>query len=164
MRFTANGTSHTAIVCAQAGSVFDVAIADVRHTVTLLGEQLGDITYAIDGHRRRAHAAWDDTRLYLDCGLVSIAAEDTTLAPPTARDALGAGVLRAPMNGRIIAVHAKAGDTVLKGQRLIVLEAMKMQHEITAERDGTIETLPVKAGDQVATRQVLASLAVLSKG
>ena len=164
LRFTANGTSHTAIVCAQAGSVFDIAIADVRHTVTLLGEQLGDITYAIDGHRRRAHAAWDATRLYLDCGVVSLVAEDTTLAPPTARDTLGAGVLRAPMNGRIIAVHAKPGDTALKGQRLIVLEAMKMQHEITAEHDGTIETLPVKVGDQVATRQVLASLTVLTKG
>ena len=69
-------------------------------------------------------------------------------------------MLRAPMNGRIVAVHAKAGDVVHKGQRLVVLEAMKMQHEITAECDGRIETLAVQVGDQVATRQVLVALAV----
>jgi len=65
----------------------------------------------------------------------------------------------APMNGAIIAVFAKPGDRVSRGQRVLVLEAMKMQHEISAERDGTVGEILVKPGDQVATRQVLAVLA-----
>ena len=93
---------------------------------------------------------------------MSLMAEDSTLARRAADEAQGAATLRAPMNGRIVAVDAKAGDAVKKGQRLVVLEAMKMQHEIAAERDGTVETLPVKVGDQVATRQMLASLVAVA--
>ena len=62
------------------------------------------------------------------------------------------------MNGVIVGVHAEPGDRVTRGQRIIVLEAMKMQHEICAERDGTVEKVLVKPGDQVATRQLLAEL------
>ena len=62
------------------------------------------------------------------------------------------------MNGAIIAVFAKPGDRVSRGQRVLVLEAMKMQHEISAERDGAIDKVLVKPGDQVATRQLLIEL------
>ena len=63
------------------------------------------------------------------------------------------------MNGAIVGVLARAGDRVIRGQRVVVLEAMKMQHEISAERDGTIEKILVNPGEQVATRQLLAVLA-----
>jgi biotin carboxyl carrier protein len=55
-------------------------------------------------------------------------------------------------------VLANPGDRVAKGQRVVVLEAMKMQHEISAERDGMIDKILVKPGDQVATRQLLVEL------
>jgi geranyl-CoA carboxylase alpha subunit len=66
--------------------------------------------------------------------------------------------LLAPMNGVIVNVLAKPDDPVAKGQCVVVLEAMKMQHEIVAERDGSIGKILVKPGDQVATRQLLAEL------
>jgi geranyl-CoA carboxylase alpha subunit len=62
------------------------------------------------------------------------------------------------MNGVIVSVLAKPDDPVAKGQCVVVLEAMKMQHEIVAERDGTIDKILVEPGDQVATRQLLAEL------
>ncbi len=62
------------------------------------------------------------------------------------------------MNGAVIAVLAKVGDSVRKGQRILIVEAMKMQHEIAAERDGVLARIHVKAGDQVATRQLLGEL------
>jgi biotin carboxyl carrier protein len=62
------------------------------------------------------------------------------------------------MNGAIVSVLANPGDRVAKGQRVVVLEAMKMQHEISAERDGMIDKILVKPGDQVATRQLLVEL------
>jgi len=70
----------------------------------------------------------------------------------------GSARLLAPMNGAIVSVFAKAGDPVAKGQRIVVLEAMKMQHEISAERDGVVDKVLVGPGDQVATRQLLVEL------
>ncbi|MGK9165683.1 acetyl/propionyl/methylcrotonyl-CoA carboxylase subunit alpha [Inquilinus limosus] len=57
--------------------------------------------------------------------------------------------LTAPMPGRVIAVLVGAGDRVTKGQPLIVLEAMKMEHTVAAPADGTVTSLPFAAGDQV---------------
>jgi geranyl-CoA carboxylase alpha subunit len=149
-------------VTSMAPRRFHLANGAAEHVVSLVGgDSCGPIRYAIDGHERTAHMAWDGARLHLDAGNVSLTAEDVTLAARSSDEGPGAATLRAPMNGRIVSIDAKAGDAVKKGQRLVVLEAMKMQHEITAERDGTVESCPVKAGDQVATRQVLVSLSAI---
>ncbi len=59
------------------------------------------------------------------------------------------GQLTAPMPGKVIAFLAQPGDAVKLGQPLAVMEAMKMEHTITAPRDGTVEELLYAAGDQV---------------
>ena len=63
--------------------------------------------------------------------------------------ALADGSLLAPMPGRIIAVEVSAGQTVTKGQKLLVLEAMKMEQSLLAPFVGTVAELTVQAGDQV---------------
>jgi len=60
------------------------------------------------------------------------------------------GHLAAPMSGAVVAVMVKAGDTVTKGAPLIVLEAMKMEHTITATMDGVIRAVHFVVGDRVA--------------
>jgi 3-methylcrotonyl-CoA carboxylase alpha subunit len=60
------------------------------------------------------------------------------------------GRLTAPMPGRLVAFLAKAGDSVAKGQPLAVMEAMKMEHTISAPRDGTVAELLFAVGDQVS--------------
>jgi 3-methylcrotonyl-CoA carboxylase alpha subunit len=60
------------------------------------------------------------------------------------------GQISAPMPGKVIAVHVKAGDSVKAGDRLLVLEAMKMEHRIIAPTDGTIATVTATLGDQVS--------------
>jgi len=96
--------------------------------------------------------------LHLCSGAADLTCRDLTWAPPAEAEGIAERELRAPMNGRIVAVLAAAGDRVTRGQRLVVLEAMKMQHEMVARVDATVEALPVKVGDQVATRQLLAAL------
>jgi len=59
------------------------------------------------------------------------------------------GRLTAPMPGKIIQVHAQKGDTVVAGQALLVIEAMKMEHTIAAPTDGTITMMNYAVGDQV---------------
>ncbi|MFC3443449.1 biotin carboxylase N-terminal domain-containing protein [Sphingobium rhizovicinum] len=61
----------------------------------------------------------------------------------------GNGAILAPMPGRIIAVSVAQGDKVVKGQRLITLEAMKMEHGLTAPFDGTVQDMPHEQGAQV---------------
>ena len=63
-------------------------------------------------------------------------------------DAHGGG-LTAPMPGKIISLLVQAGDTVTKGQALLVMEAMKMEHTITAPEDGKVEEVFYNVGDQV---------------
>jgi len=66
------------------------------------------------------------------------------------------GGLRAPMPGKIVAAPAKAGDAVTKGQPVVVLEAMKMEHALTAPFDGVVAEFNVAVGDQVVDGAVLA--------
>jgi 3-methylcrotonyl-CoA carboxylase alpha subunit len=57
--------------------------------------------------------------------------------------------VRAPLPGKIIDLRVKAGDTVSKGQPLLVLEAMKMEHTLAAPADGTIKSVRYAVGEQV---------------
>jgi propionyl-CoA carboxylase alpha chain len=66
------------------------------------------------------------------------------------------GEARAPMPGQIVEVTTAVGSVVEAGERLMVLEAMKMQQPIVAPTSGTVTSLGVAKGDQVAEGQVLA--------
>lgn len=63
--------------------------------------------------------------------------------------------LKAPMPGLIVAVPVAEGQTVAKGQNLIILESMKMQNELKCPRAGTVSRVRIKAGDSVEHNQVL---------
>ncbi|QNQ07751.1 acetyl/propionyl/methylcrotonyl-CoA carboxylase subunit alpha [Sphingomonas alpina] len=70
----------------------------------------------------------------------------------------GDGAILSPMPGRIIAVEVAAGDTVTKGQKLLTLEAMKMEHSLVAPFDGTVAELNAETGGQVSEGAVLARI------
>jgi propionyl-CoA carboxylase alpha chain len=74
-----------------------------------------------------------------------------------------AGSLLAPMPGTVIAVHAESGSAVEGGQPLIVLEAMKMQHTITAPGAGVVD-VAVQVGQQVSAGDVLAVVTSSEEG
>ena len=65
------------------------------------------------------------------------------------------GAILAPMPGKVIALDVAEGDTVSAGQRLMVLEAMKMEHALTAPFDGTVTDLVASEGGQVQVEAVL---------
>ncbi|MDE6200876.1 MAG: acetyl-CoA carboxylase biotin carboxyl carrier protein subunit [Clostridiales bacterium] len=75
---------------------------------------------------------------------------------PAAKPVVGDGTpLKAPMPGLILGLAHKDGDTVKKNEKVVVLEAMKMENDINAPSDGVI-TYVVKKGDNVDTGAVLA--------
>ena len=62
----------------------------------------------------------------------------------------GDGLIKAPMHGKVLALLVTEGDSVMKGQHLAIIEAMKMEHALTAPHDGTVAGISVSAGGQVA--------------
>ncbi len=83
--------------------------------------------------------------------------EDTTRWPPERRRQTGGAYdgVRSPMNGRIVAVHAKAGDQVAEGSVLVVMEAMKMEHQLVAPGTVRVKAVHVAPGMQVAPGKLL---------
>ena len=75
-----------------------------------------------------------------------------------AQAASGTDLIEAPMPGLVKAVFVTAGQSVAEGDRLAILEAMKMEHTLTAWRDGTIAELMVEAGAQVEAGAALIRL------
>jgi len=88
------------------------------------------------------------------------------LAPPPvveeavrhAAQAGGSATLTAPMPGRVLAVRHRAGDAVSAHQAIVVLEAMKMEHAVSAPLAGTVTAVHVQPGDQVQRGDLLAEV------
>jgi propionyl-CoA carboxylase alpha chain len=67
----------------------------------------------------------------------------------------GGKALRCPMPGRVLAIAVAAGQEVKAGETLAVVEAMKMENVLRAERDGVVKTVDVKPGDSLAVDAVI---------
>ena len=78
--------------------------------------------------------------------------------PAAPAGAAGAVSVTAPMPGNILDVKVKAGDSVKAGDTLLILEAMKMENEISAPQDGTIASVNVRKGDVVNSGDLLITM------
>ena len=96
--------------------------------------------------------------LHLASATDSMTLTDYARVSPEGVDAAAGGTIVAPMHGLLLAVEVTENETVVKGQRLAVLEAMKMQHEIVAPADGVVLEAPGVAERQVAAGDVIVVL------
>ena len=87
-----------------------------------------------------------------------VAAAPVAAAPAAAAPAAGAQI-KAPMPGNILDVKVTAGQSVKKGDVLVILEAMKMENEIQAPCDGKVTGVNVRKGDTVETQALLCTIA-----
>ena len=74
---------------------------------------------------------------------------------PGGEGPVGSGQVTVPMQGTIVKVLVKVGDRVEVGQPVCVLEAMKMENPVNAEKDGVVAEIKVKPGDTVGTGDVV---------
>lgn len=81
-----------------------------------------------------------------------------TAAPAPAAGTAGATAVKAPLQGTVMKVPVKPGDTVKKGAPVCVIEALKMENDVPAPVDGIVATVNVKSGDSVKTDEVLLTL------
>ncbi len=87
-----------------------------------------------------------------------VAAAPVAAPTPAASGAAGSITVASPMPGKILAIKANAGQAVKRGEVVMILEAMKMENEITAPEDGTIASINVAVGDSVESGDTLATL------
>lgn len=111
-----------------------------------------------DGVRASCSYALEGDSLHLDCGEGHVSLQDITHRPAEGAGAAGSGELKASMDGAIVQVLVREGDTVERGQTLVVLEAMKMEHQLQAGVSGTVQAVHAQVGQQVKSRQLLASV------
>ena len=93
--------------------------------------------------------------LYLSAGGRQMEIRATDLLERDLEGGAGGGLVRAPMSGRLHSVFVTAGESVSQGDRLAVVEAMKMEHTLSAGVDGTVKEVNAQAGDQVEEGQIL---------
>jgi acetyl/propionyl-CoA carboxylase alpha subunit len=103
---------------------------------------------ALDGVRHRVAWVREGDRVYLWCDGRTWVFSRAKAAGAGAGAEAG-GDLRSPMPGRVRRCFAKEGETVTRGQVLLVLEAMKMEHAIRAPRDAVVRAVRVREGDLV---------------
>ncbi|WP_339029742.1 acetyl-CoA carboxylase biotin carboxylase subunit [Bradyrhizobium symbiodeficiens] len=117
------------------------------------------IRFRHDGVTDSAKFLRDGDRLYFQHRGIPLAVTDLTLAAPKAIAANGGdGKVRAAMNGRVVAVLVKPGDSVKAGQPVLTLEAMKMEHVHKAGIDGVVAAIEVVEGEQVTTGRIVAEI------
>ena len=142
---------------ARRAGIFDVMIRDASHTVSVYGADADGVDVEVDGRRFQAAIRRHADRFLLhgpdgDMDIVEVPRF------PTGSLATVAGGLIAPMPGNVTSIRVAEGDSVNQGQLLLTLEAMKMEHRITAQRSGKVSRILVRPGDQVDNGALLAVL------
>ena len=119
----------------------------------LAGDHLAYVEHG--GHRRKVRVIADDQRAYVLVEGALIALDIEPRFPDHAHQAIEGGLV-APMPGQVVKILAAAGDAIIAGAPLVVLEAMKMEHTVRAPEAGTLRALHVSVGDQVDADRLLA--------
>jgi len=124
-------------------------------TVSRVDAKPDHVEMTVDGVHRRYRVSRAGGRHYVDSALGSTDFVEVDRFPPAEEEA-AAGSLMAPMPGVVRRVDVVAGDTVAAGDLLVVLEAMKMEHNVVAPLAGIVVELRATVGEQVEAGRVLA--------
>lgn len=115
----------------------------------------GQTGQRISAVRLKESSGQPGARWHVQTGSVDLFLEDSTFAPPASGGVATARELRAPFNGKVIAVHAAPGQAVKRGDTLLVIESMKLEHAVNAPHDAVLAAVMAEVGQQTSTGQVL---------
>ena len=136
--------------------------AEATHRIQALAQHRetsgSDVSAVIDGRPVSATVLRRRQTWWWLCDGMELEVQDLRLASAGSQTQAAAGALRAPMHGRVTQVLAQTGATVQAGALLLVMEAMKMEHQIHAPHAGTLKAMFARVGEQVSARQLLVEL------
>lgn len=131
-----------------SGNSYEVEVRDFdTNTVEV---EVNGTTYSVDIHRevKKTKTPTLVRAEVVNVGKENIEKKDKGTAVP----------VTAPLPGTIMEVFVKPGDMVKKGQKLVMMEAMKMENQVLSEKDGVVETVKVSSGTTVLQGDVLIEL------
>lgn len=148
-KYTINGTQFDVTIDSINGSLAKVEVNGIPFDVEMQGSSLVEEALPTVSTEATATTAQP-----------APAASETPTATPAAKSGPGAGTpVKAPLPGVVTKILVKEGQAVKKGEVVLVLEAMKMENNITAEADGTVSGICVSAGDSVMEGTTLITIA-----
>ena len=157
MKFSFDHNAETiSIDLTPTGKTYRATIGERMVDVEVLVAKVGKLDFLIDGQRVTAYVSSENAKRW-----VTLDGQTVVLTKSSGARKGGhghphvAGELTAPMPGQVRALNVGEGDTVTKGQTLLVLEAMKMEIRIHAPQDGIVKKLFIKQGQTVEREQVL---------
>jgi propionyl-CoA carboxylase alpha chain len=157
IRFASGDTTVDVQYRMRSGDDADVVIEGVLHRAAILSWDDTQLALVLDDVRRACTLVTHEDLHYVHSCLGTSTLREVPRFPPPARAEIRGGC-HAPMPGKILAIRVDAGQTVQKGQVLVIVEAMKMEHEVTAPHDGVVRQLSVEVGQQVDAGDVLVVL------
>lgn len=157
LRLQAGDATHTLSVRAEGQSVRIIS-GGQEAGIEVLGIDEGVLRYVWQQVRKAIHFAHQGNDLHLDTANGNLVLTNVTHAPPQSADADGDGTLRAPMDGAVVEILVAEGQHVSKGQTLVILEAMKIEHQLKANRDGIVGAISISKKQQVKKRHLMLSI------
>ena len=140
------------------GNHVTVTAMDEQYELTLVSARNGQACIIDKGVLQVCQYHRRGNQLYLQAFGQTLTLRDLTHQPASGQSASGSGQIKATMDGALIDVLVHQGQAVIQGETLVILEAMKMEHPVKADRDGTVTSLLAKKGDQVKRSQLLAEI------
>jgi len=140
------------------GRRFNVTVDDQRIDLQVVESTPTGYVAIYEGQHRRIEFVRDGDALWIADGQATSCFRDRTLAPVASAAAGSDGRLLAHSDGRIVAVHVEVGQRVDRSTPLAVLEAMKMEFQLSVPVAGIVESIAVQPGQQVKSRQLLVQI------
>lgn len=145
-------------VLALPGGRYHVHHGDEVLTLTVIRHDARSLHFSVNDLSHHASVARDGNTLWVEHQGRSWCWEDRTLAPVEGAPPGSDGRLLAHTDGKLVAVHVTPGDRVEQGQTLAVLEAMKMEFQLSVPVAGVVAAVSVDAGTQVRNKQLLIAI------
>ncbi|MCW5853884.1 MAG: biotin/lipoyl-binding protein [Anaerolineae bacterium] len=152
------GDTETAVRVDAESEGYRVTVGERVYRVAVRRHDQGDLTLEVDGRRQRVVIAADGARHWVSLDGVAYMLEPGTGRKAKYQTRGSEDTLAAQMPGQVVAVSVQPGERVERGQKLLVLEAMKMELQVAAPHAGQVRALKVKPGDVVKRGQTLIEL------
>jgi acetyl-CoA/propionyl-CoA carboxylase biotin carboxyl carrier protein len=153
----------TPVVARSCGTHWEVSVGDDRPLRVALQRSGSSVLCDFDGHAMTFEVAEDAGVTWIAAGGSAWAIRNSPSGRSSRSGAVvGAGPVLSPMPGVLLALHVALGDNVERGQAVAIVEAMKMEHTLTAAGPGRVVTIDAAPGDQLQMHQLVLTVETMS--